>query len=272
MWGECDAKRGSNEICSIMAKYLIAVDERKAVEKTETEEEKKPVHEIALYCDNCSGQQKNAAMFVTILEFLKTSVHVKKISLNFLMAGHTMMTADSVHATIERAVKHKTVHAPSEWLTIVANARHNPRPYNVIKLQYSDFEDWKDFTDVFNFKMSNDEKFKVSEVRIATFTKKDSKKGQFKVTLSARNVEDLITVRLVKKRNATILETPKQAYFGNQPISKEKYNDLSGLCAKGAIPAHLVKEFFDMPFLASVKDKLPQPDDEEASNSKPPSS
>ena len=115
------------------------------------------------------------------------------------MAGHTMTTADSIHATIERAVKHKTVHAPSEWITIVGNARHNPRPYNVIKLQYSDFEDWKGFTDVFNFKMSNGEKFKVSEVRIATFTKRDSKKGEFKMTLSARNVENLITVKLVKK-------------------------------------------------------------------------
>jgi len=59
MWGECDGKRGSNEICSIMFKYLTLVDERKTIK------------EVALYCDNCAGQQKNRAMILTIMYFLE---------------------------------------------------------------------------------------------------------------------------------------------------------------------------------------------------------
>ena len=100
--------------------------------------------------DNCAGQQKNLAMLSIISKFIETSSHVKQVSINFLMTGHSVMTADSMHRVIERTVSKKTVYAPSEWLTIIANARYEPFPYYVIKLDYTDFSDWKAVADSMN--------------------------------------------------------------------------------------------------------------------------
>lgn len=60
------------------------------------------------------------------------------------MAGHSVMTADSVHAVIAWSTKTKTIYAPSEWLTVISDARYEPFSYNVIKLNHLDFRDWKD--------------------------------------------------------------------------------------------------------------------------------
>jgi len=53
------------------------------------------------------------------------------------------MPVDSIHATIERFVKDKNIWAPSEWSTLITNARIKPLPIDVKNLKYSDFIDWK---------------------------------------------------------------------------------------------------------------------------------
>lgn len=50
LWGECDGKRGANEICTIMYKYLCHVDATGVAK------------ELLLYCDSCAGQNKNHQM------------------------------------------------------------------------------------------------------------------------------------------------------------------------------------------------------------------
>lgn len=50
------------------------------------------------------------------------------------------MTTDWVN---ENAVHKKTVFTPLEWLTIIFNVWYSLFPYNVIKMEYTDFEDWK---------------------------------------------------------------------------------------------------------------------------------
>lgn len=47
-----------------------------------------------------------------------------------------------MHAAIEYQTKHITIHAPSEWVPIMRNARPAD-PYSVQWLSYSDFKDWK---------------------------------------------------------------------------------------------------------------------------------
>lgn len=56
------------------------------------------------------------------------------------------MPVDSIHATIERYVKKKTIWGPSEWPTLIRNARMNPRPLEVIELDSNDILEWKDFS------------------------------------------------------------------------------------------------------------------------------
>lgn len=75
--------------------------------------------------------------------FLHQSRKIKRIKIVFLLPGHTYMPVDSIHATIERFIKRRTVWAPSEWETIIGNARTNPSNLETIKLHFEDFLDWK---------------------------------------------------------------------------------------------------------------------------------
>lgn len=131
LWGECDGKRGANEICSILSKYVQIVDDRKNI-KT-----------LSLYCDLCPGQNKNRQVISMLYVVLQKCSSLDKICLTFLLPGHTMMPVDSVHACIEYKTKKKTVWAPSEWATIITNSRRKPKPYEVDVLQHKNFFDFK---------------------------------------------------------------------------------------------------------------------------------
>lgn len=134
LWGESDGNRGCNEICTIIYTYLKLLDDR-------------DIRNVILYCDSCAGQNKNRAMLVMINSFLQMSRNVETIKIVFLLPGHTYMPVDSIHAVIERFIKNRVIWAPSEWSTIIRNCRVNPRPYTVIKLEHSEFKNWKKLGD-----------------------------------------------------------------------------------------------------------------------------
>lgn len=136
LWGETDGKRGCSEICTILSLYLKLVDER----KTHTS--------ITLYCDSCGGQNRNKAMLATLITFLENANFIKDIKITYLLPGHTMMPVDSIHSTIESFIRNRTVWAPSEWFTMISNARTNPQDYKCILVNHSDFKDWKTFSQV----------------------------------------------------------------------------------------------------------------------------
>lgn len=96
LWGECDGKRGANDICSGVYKYLQWADC-----------EYPTIKEIILYCDSCSGQNKNQQMLAMLSWFIKNSKNILVAKIKYLLPGHTFMPVDSVHATIESAHKKK---------------------------------------------------------------------------------------------------------------------------------------------------------------------
>lgn len=259
MWGECDGKRGSNEIVSIVEKYLTELDD------------KKTVVEVSFYSDNCTGQQKNKAMCIMMNEFSAKAKHIQRITLNFLMVGHSLMTVDSAHAVIERASRKKTIYAPSEWLTVVSNARYKPFPYVVKKMTYSDFLDWHTYADSKHLKLDDKSDLKITEIRAAIFEKKNAIDGHFKIIKSALNFENYERVSVIgkRKRNNVVVDL-KPAYNSRVPLSKVKYDDLMKLCEKGAIPSHLQEEYFRMPYSENARDCLAQPDEDENSVDDPP--
>ncbi|KAF0714952.1 Uncharacterized protein FWK35_00033727, partial [Aphis craccivora] len=108
LWGESTGQRGANEIVTCIFKYLCDLDKRNTYSS------------IALYCDSCSGQNKNRAMMAMIQYTLEKKLKfIKEIKLCFLLPGHTYMPVDSIHATIEHYTKNKSVWAPSEWGTLI---------------------------------------------------------------------------------------------------------------------------------------------------------
>lgn len=106
IWGEADGKRGSCEIATCLYNYLKELDNR-------------AVNTLLLYCDNCTGQNKNKVIFSMFKHFLEQSKNLKVIQINYLLAGHTYMPVDSMHAVIEREVRKLIVWAPSQWPSFI---------------------------------------------------------------------------------------------------------------------------------------------------------
>ncbi|CAG5000307.1 unnamed protein product [Parnassius apollo] len=59
------------------------------------------------------------------------------------------MEADSMHSTIERALKKKDINVPAEYVGVCRSARKKPKPYDVTYLSHKFF---KNFNDVQFFK------------------------------------------------------------------------------------------------------------------------
>lgn len=274
LWGETDGNRGTNEICTVLYKYLQEVDDRKNVRT------------VALYCDSCTGQNKNKAMLIMLHTFLKKSINICHIKLTFLLPGHTYMPVDAVHATIERFIRKRIVWAPSEWPTLIANARVNPEPFRVISMKYSDFLSWKAVSESFlpnnNTKFEDGTKFQISQVRIVFLDKEDKMKMKYSYSdtakicilpMSCGATKGLLTVsyRLFQtsffiisgRRSKNSQKKLEQIYKHPLEISLPKFKNLMELCNKHVIPNKFFNEYEQFKGEAEVPDILPETDDEE---------
>lgn len=53
------------------------------------------------------------------------------------------MECDSVHATIEKRLKNRTIEIPNDYFQVTRDARRNSKPYEVICPTYSFFKNFK---------------------------------------------------------------------------------------------------------------------------------
>lgn len=104
------------------------------------------------------------------------------IEQKFLEVGHTQMEADSMHSTIERALKNKDINVPVEYVEVCRSARKKPKPYDVTYLSHEFF---KKFNDVLMFKSTRPGRgrrdAKVTDIRALRY-------GRISQTLSAENL------------------------------------------------------------------------------------
>lgn len=250
LWGESDGKRGCNEIATIVFQYLKLIDEQKT-------------HScINLYCDSCTGQNRNRAMLSALTYFIENSNFIKCIKITYLLPGHTMMPVDSIHSTIESFIRNRTVWAPSEWYTIISNARTCPKKYNCIELNHFDFKDWKTFALAM---FPNSVKLSFLNLRSALFEKSNPnmvlKYGYFDD--SETKIYNLNSIPRSSRNSDIISAGPTQLYNSILNISSTKYNDLKLLCDKNIIPAKFHHEFFNLKYHKSIKDSLPETDQED---------
>ncbi|CAG4946951.1 unnamed protein product [Parnassius apollo] len=222
-------------------------------------DERRTQNEVALYCDSCAGQNKNKARIVMLYYFMQYHASfVERLTINFLIPGHTMMPVDSVHATIEGFIQKRTIYAPSEWQTLIGNARTNPKKYETILLKNNEIKDWNSYATAF---LPNKIKIQTSKLRNARFEKGD----KFYLKYDYDGPEQAIDVSLIlrSRQNQQAIREPKTAYTEKLPISKAKYEDLKKMCEKGIIPEFYTKEYLDLPCDRNIRDALPETDEDE---------
>ncbi|XP_045506089.1 uncharacterized protein LOC123702390 isoform X2 [Colias croceus] len=129
-WTETEGKRGANEVCTVLEKYIKMVDGRGSIKH------------LLFYSDACPGQNKNKIVLACIHICLQKCKNITSIQMNYLLPGHTYMPVDSMHSVIEKSVTNTIVWAPSQWPTVFNLARKNPKPYHVNVLTFKDFCGW----------------------------------------------------------------------------------------------------------------------------------
>jgi hypothetical protein len=243
VWEERNAQRGGNEICTCLFMYLQNVDQQK-----------NQVCHLSLYCDNCMGQNKNRQMLAMIQHFLSLSKKIRTVSITYLVPGHTYMPVDSMHAVIEKSIQKCVIQAPSEWPTILRNARLKPSPYVVKVLHYSDFLDWKSFSKKIKIKDGR------KDVKITTIKKLFFEKGTDDVRYKINfNEEEYLVANIKPNQTGQI----KKAYVEEQKINPKKLENLLDLCRTNVIKPEYHAEYFSLRSNANVPDILDQSDIED---------
>lgn len=176
VWDETHGSKGSIEIGSCILKYLFSLPET--------------VSHVASFSDTCGGQNRNKFVAAAMLFAVYNINHLQTIDLKFMESGHSYLEADSMHATIERAKRHKKIYSTREWCLLISTARIKPRPYVVNNLKYSDFYDLKLLAnDIINNTSINRDKEKVNWLNIKwlRFEKQKPSLIQYKYFLSDEN-------------------------------------------------------------------------------------
>jgi hypothetical protein len=132
LWDETNGKKGSNEIGSCLLKYLEGLPSH--------------VRHVTSFSDTCGGQNRNRNTSAAMVYAIQKIDHLEIIDLKFMESGHSYLEADSMHARIEEARRHKLLYTPHEYGIVIQCARINPKPYELNMIKFSDIYDWKTYS------------------------------------------------------------------------------------------------------------------------------
>lgn len=178
---------------------------------------------IVIFSDGCGYQNRNVVL-ANALSFLATKYNIE-IEQKYLEKGHTQMECDSTHSLIERKLKNRQIYLPTDYISVIKEARKNPTPLEVSYIAHDFFINYED-----------DSKYRYSSIRPG------KSKGDLKVT-DIRALKYLINgdilFKVAHSDEYNLLPQRKNQiennfsrdplYSKRLPISKKKWNDLQEL-------------------------------------------
>lgn len=77
--------------------------------------------EVHLHADNCSGQNKNSCMMMYLMWRVLTGRH-RKITLSFMITGHTKFSCDWCFGLVKRLFRRTSVNCLADIADVVSNS------------------------------------------------------------------------------------------------------------------------------------------------------
>lgn len=237
VWDETHGQKGSIEIGTCLLKYLFALPVT--------------VSHVASFSDTCGGQNRNKYVAAAMLFAVNKIDHLKIIDLKFMESGHSYLEADSMHACIERARRHKKIYSTREWCLLISAARIK-RAYIVENLQFTEFFDLKQLVNdivINTTRNTSNEKVNWLHIKWLRFQKDKPFIIQYKYRLSDLNFLEIdVTSRRRPGRRRTwdSVELIKK-YNSRLPVSQKKKQDLIALLTSQIIPNDYSQFINDIP-------------------------
>ncbi|RZF48681.1 hypothetical protein LSTR_LSTR015116 [Laodelphax striatellus] len=232
VWDECNGKKGSCEIGTCLLDYLKNLPSS--------------VTHVTSFSDTCGGQNRNKNIVAAILFAVNKFDSLSTIDLKYMESGHSYLEADSMHAAIERARKHKKIFTTREWALLISTARK--KSYNVKTMLHSEIFDLSKLANEMLLNTNfNTEKEKVNWLKIKWLRveKNDPYVVKYKYGLN----EPFMSINIHQKRNKSRQRTwdcielvPK--YSNRLSVTKEKKSDLDCMIKQQIIPADY-RPFYD---------------------------
>lgn len=262
LFDEANGRKGCNETATCILEYLKDLPTS--------------VSHVTTWSDTCAAQNRNynfLSMLVYAVNFID---HLNTVDVKYLESGHSYLNCDSMHANIERKMKHRKVYTPPEVRVIMETARINPRPYNVRMMNYSDFFNIKKLSDriMKNWKV-NEENDKIRWLNIKWFRiekgsdcilYKYDYNGDFHKFNFTRSPPSPKKGRKSSVKPIAVceikLETLTPLYYEILKVSPQKKKDLLSLVKEGVIPAYYAQFYTSLETDSAAKDKIYYLDDD----------
>ena len=99
------------------------------------------VAHFTLWMDNCTAQNKNWTIFTAMVTFVNSKSGPQSVTFKYLMSGHTFMSADAFHASVEKQFRaQKNLYDFGDLTDGVTKAGKSVK---VVTLEATDFRKWK---------------------------------------------------------------------------------------------------------------------------------
>lgn len=207
VYDETVARKGSNEVCSLLNKFVAEV-----VPQT--------VKHLIIFCDSCGGQNKN----YTILRFLYYLVHTakrfEKVTVNYPIRGHSYLECDKNFALLDQKFP---AAVPGDWVTALTSARKSPEPFQVTHCAQEVF--W-DFTSFLSGQFKPKCPIPVQKVKVFKVEKGCQRQFQHRESYHGPWVNSVAVGP--QKAQQSVLRL-QHLYTQLIPLKLEKYNDLQTL-------------------------------------------
>ncbi|CAI6355658.1 unnamed protein product [Macrosiphum euphorbiae] len=250
VWDELNGGKGSTEIGTCLLQYLENLPET--------------VEHVVTYSDTCGGQNRNKYTMTAIMYAVQTIDHLQIIDIKYMESGHSYLEADSMHACIERAKKHKTIYTTREWSLLIQMARIKPQSYIVNVNTYKDFYDFQSMASGTNWNRNIEgmsDKMKWLKIKWIRFEKSKPFMVQFKYNLSDEKFMELNvmpnTPKKTPKNTSAIVLKKILKYKDQIPVSEAKKSDLLSLLKSGVIPKEYDSFYNSIPTTKNKKNTIP---------------
>lgn len=189
---EGEGRKGANEVTSMLLHYLRNVGTTH--------------NDLVLISDGCSGQNKNHVMVYFLYYLVHGFKMFDSVTYLFPMRGHSYLPNDQDFSLIELK-KRKThyVGTPEGWDKIILEARKNPSPFTLRKIEASDLFDMRTATEPL-FRKYPKPALKIKSIRMIRIHK-DNKHVQLRDTYTGPWRDSQVVKPAIVLPNEIILKT-----------------------------------------------------------------